>query len=82
MGGGCGIEGNGDPDALLPGHDDPNTLSAEEDRACQAWWEKIIVAKTQDEWRQTRKLYEQECRKPLARAEMLPAETIKAPSGP
>ena len=82
MGGGCGVEGNGDPDALLPGHDDPNTLSTEEDRACQAWWEKIIATKTQDEWRQTRKLYDQECRKPLARVEALPAETIKAPSGP
>jgi hypothetical protein len=83
MGGGCGIEGNGDPDALLPGHDDPNTLSAQEDRACQAWWEKIIAAKTQDEWRRTRQLYEQECRKPLAQQAPLPAmETIKAPSGP
>lgn len=72
MGGGCGVEGNGDPDALLPGQDDPNTLSAEEDRACQAWWEKIISAKTQDEWRQTRRLYEQECRKPLAHEEVMP----------
>ena len=82
MGGGCGIEGNGDPDALLPGQDDPNTLSAEEDRACQAWWEKIITAKTQDEWRRTRKLYDLECRKPLAREVSDAAETIKAPSGP
>jgi hypothetical protein len=81
LGGACGVEGNGDPDALLPGHDDPDTLSAEEDRACQAWWEKIISAKTQDEWRQTRRLYDLECRKPLAREDLMP-ETIKAPSGP
>lgn len=67
LGGGCGVESNGDDDALLPGHDDPETLSAEEDRACQAWWEKIIAAKTQDEWRQTRKIYDATCRKPLAR---------------
>ena len=72
MGGGCGIEDNGDPDALLPGHDDPDTLSASEDKACRAWWEKIITADNQDEWRSTRQLYEQECRKPLAREAELP----------
>lgn len=83
LGGGCGIESNGDPDALLPGHDDPETLSAAEDKACQAWWEKIIAAKTQDEWRSTRRLYEQECRKPLAREAPMPTtEMIKAPAGP
>lgn len=67
MGGSCGVETNGGYGDILPGHDDPDTLSIEEDRACQAWWEKIITAKTQDEWRSTRKLYEQQCRKPLAR---------------
>lgn len=65
LGGGCGV--------LTPGADyvgpvdDPNTLSPEEDRQCQAWWEQIVGAKTQDIWRQTRKLYEESCRKPLER---------------
>ena len=81
MGGGCGVARNGADGDILPGHDDPDTLSAEEDRACQAWWEKIITAKTQDEWRQTRRLYDKECRKPLAQEQAMP-ETIKAPSGP
>jgi hypothetical protein len=65
MGGGCGIEVAGS-DYTGP-KDDPNTLSPEEDRQCQAWWNKIIASTTQDEWRATRKLYEQECRKPLER---------------
>ncbi len=65
MGGGCGIEVNGS-DYTGP-KDDPNTLSPEEDRQCQAWWEKIVNTKTQDEWRATRKIYEQECRKQLER---------------
>jgi hypothetical protein len=82
MGGGCGVESNDDYDGVLAGHDDPDTLSPKESLACQAWWEKIITTKTQDEWRQTRRLYEQECRKPLAREEVMPPETIKAPSGP
>lgn len=63
MGGGCGIEVAG-ADYLPPG-DDPNTLSPEEDKQCQAWWEKIVGANTQEVWRQTRQLYERECRKPL-----------------
>jgi hypothetical protein len=82
MGGGCGVESNDDYDGILAGHDDPDTLSAKEALACQAWWEKIIAAKTQDEWRQTRKLYDQECRKPLANEQLMPSEPIKAPSGP
>ncbi len=81
LGGSCGVARNGEDGDVLPGHDDPNTLSAEEDRACQAWWEKIISAKSQDAWRQTRRLYDQECRKPLARQDPVP-ETIKAPAGP
>lgn len=65
LGGGCGV--------LTPGSDyvgpvdDPNTLSPQEDRQCQAWWEQIVGANTQDIWRKTRKLYEQSCRKPLER---------------
>ena len=66
LGGGCGV--------LTPGSnyvgpvDDPDTLSPEEDRECQAWWEQIVGATTQDAWRRTRKLYEAQCRKPLERA--------------
>ena len=66
LGAGCGV--------LTPGSDyvgpvdDPDTLSPEEDRQCQAWWEQIVGATTQDAWRRTRKLYEAECRKPLERA--------------
>ena len=67
MGGGCGIETNGS-DYTGP-KDDPNTLSAEEDRQCHAWWDKIVGAKTQDEWRATRKIYELECRKPLEKTQ-------------
>jgi hypothetical protein len=65
LGGGCGILSNG---ANYVGPvDDPETLSPEEDRQCQAWWEQIIGAKTQDVWRSTRSIYEKQCRKPLAR---------------
>jgi hypothetical protein len=65
LGGSCGV--------LTPGSDyvgpvdDPDTLSAEEDRQCQAWWEQIVGAKSQDAWRRTRKLYEEQCRKPRER---------------
>ena len=65
LGGSCGV--------LTPGSDyvgpvdDPDTLSAEEDRQCQAWWEQIVGATTQDAWRATRKLYEAQCRKPRER---------------
>lgn len=65
LGGSCGV--------LTPGSDyvgpvdDPDTLSAEEDRQCQAWWEQIVGATTQDAWRRTRKLYEAQCRKPRER---------------
>jgi len=66
FGGGCGVLTNG-ADWNGP-QDDPNTLSPEEDKQCQAWWEKIVGAKTQDAWRATKQLYEKSCRKPLARA--------------
>ena len=65
LGGGCGVLTNG-ADYVGP-LDDPATLSKEEDRQCQAWWEQIIGAKTQEIWRRTRSLYEAQCRKPLAR---------------
>lgn len=69
LGGGCGIEVAGAN--YLPPGDDPNTLSPEEDRQCQAWWDKIVSATTQDAWRQTRQLYDRECRKPLERPEVM-----------
>lgn len=65
LGGGCGV--------LTPGADyvgpldDPETLNPEEARQCAAWWEQIIGARTQAVWRKTRDLYEQQCRKPLAK---------------
>jgi hypothetical protein len=65
MGGGCGILTNG-ADYVGP-VDDPDTLSEEEDRQCQAWYEQIVGATTQDAWRATRKLYDASCRKPRER---------------
>jgi len=62
-GGACGVLTNG-ADWNGP-QDDPNTLNAEEQRQCAAWWQKIVNAKTQDAWHATKKLYEKECRKPL-----------------
>jgi hypothetical protein len=65
LGGGCGVLTNG-ADYVGP-LDDPATLSEQEDKECQAWHEQIIGAATQDAWRATRKLYDANCRKPLAR---------------
>ena len=65
LGGGCGVLTNG-ADWNGP-QDDPDTLNPEEDRQCQAWWNKIVQATTQDAWHATKELYEANCRKPLAR---------------
>lgn len=65
LGGGCGVLTNGS-DYVGP-LDDPDTLSPEEDRQCAAWWEQIVGASTQEAWRKTRDLYEEQCRKPRAR---------------
>jgi hypothetical protein len=65
MGGSCGFTAN--DDGYYVRGDDPNTLSVEEDRQCKAWWELIVSAKTQALWRKTKKLYQQECEKPLAK---------------
>jgi hypothetical protein len=62
-GGACGVERNGGN--AVVSLDDPKTLSATEAAACAAWWDRIVGAATQAEWRATRKLYEAECRKPL-----------------
>ena len=65
LGGGCGIL-TGGSDYLGP-QDDPDTLNDEEERQCQAWWDQIAGAATQDAWRRTRKLYDAQCRKPRER---------------
>lgn len=65
LGGGCGVLIAGS-DYLGP-QDDPDTLSEEEQKQCQAWWDQITAATTQDAWRSTRKLYDRECRKPRER---------------
>lgn len=65
LGGGCGFTAN--DDGYFVRADDPDTLSPEEDRQCGAWWDLIVAARTQALWRKTRALYEQECRKPLAK---------------
>jgi len=62
LGGGCGFTAN--DDGYFVKGDDPDTLSPEEEKQCQAWWQQIVSASTQSVWRKTRKLYEQECRKP------------------
>lgn len=61
----CGFTAN--DDGYFVARDDPDTLSPLEERQCQAWWDLIVSAKTQGEWRRTRRLYEQECMKPLAK---------------
>jgi hypothetical protein len=65
MGGSCGFTAN--DDGYFVRDDDPNTLSPEEDQQCKAWWDLIVSAKTQALWRKTKKLYQQECEKPLAK---------------
>jgi hypothetical protein len=65
LGGGCGVLTNGS-DYVGP-LDDPDTLSPEEDKQCKAWWDQIVGASTQEAWRKTRRLYEEQCRKPLER---------------
>lgn len=63
--GGCGFMAN--DDGYFVARDDPDTLSPEQELQCRAWWDLIVSAKTQGEWRRTRRLYEQECQKPLAK---------------
>ena len=63
--GGCGFTAN--DDGYFVAHDDPETLSPQEELQCRAWWDLIVSAKTQAEWRRTRSLYEQECLKPQAK---------------
>jgi hypothetical protein len=72
FGGGCGIRNNND--GYVVELNDPNTLNPEEDKQCQAWWDKIVNAETQAAWRATRDLYEYHCRKPLEKSKALPGE--------
>lgn len=64
-GGSCWFESNSDGYQVVL--NDPATLDEEEQRQCQAWWDKITGAGTQDVWRRTRALYDAECRKPPER---------------
>jgi hypothetical protein len=74
LGGGCGFVPNGGYGRVIPDdEDDPKTLSPEEDRQCQAWWEKITNTRSQREWMKTKDLYELTCKKPLAK------EKVKTP---
>lgn len=67
-GGGCGFVPNGGYGRVIPDNeDDPDTLSPEEDRQCQAWWEKISNTHSRREWLKTKDLYEITCKKPLAK---------------
>lgn len=64
--GSCGFTAN--DDGYFVARDDPDTLSPLEEQQCRTWWDLIVSAKTQGEWRRTRRLYEQECQKPLAKS--------------
>lgn len=70
MAGSCGVSNNAD--GYVVERDDPNTLDEAEVAQCQAWWERIVSAESQDVWRKTRDLYERECRKPLLKRPLLP----------
>ena len=63
MGGACGIVNNGE--GYLVVLDDPDTLDAEEDAQCRAWWSDLVKATTPEQWRAALDRYERECRKPL-----------------
>jgi len=73
LGGGCGFVPNGGYGRVIPDtEDDPDTLSPEEDKQCQAWWEKITNTRSQREWWKTKDLYELTCKKPLAKEKIKP----------
>lgn len=66
----CGVRNNAD--GYRVERDDPNTLDEEEAKQCQVWWDRIVAAESQDIWRETRDLYERECRKPLLKRAPMP----------
>lgn len=71
LGGGCGFVPNGGYGRVIAeNEDDPDTLSPEEDKQCQAWWEKISNTRSRREWLKTQELYELSCKKPLAKVEI------------
>lgn len=59
--GGCGMAG---PDNPVLGLDDPNTLDADELRACETVWNQLTEARSQAERRRLSGIYETGCRKP------------------
>jgi hypothetical protein len=73
VGGGCGIVDKND--GYVVRLDDPDTLNPEEDAQCRAWWDRIAAAGSQAEWRDTRALYDHNCRKPLAKDDAPPDAT-------
>lgn len=66
----CGVRNNAD--GYRVERDDPHTLDEEEAKQCQLWWDRIVAAESQDIWRETRDLYERECRKPLLKRAAMP----------
>jgi hypothetical protein len=73
LGGGCGFVPNGGYGRVIPdSEDDPKTLSIKEQKACQAWWNKITDTRSQSEWIKTKELYEIECKKPFAKEKSWP----------
>ncbi|MGH8105470.1 MAG: hypothetical protein ACREO1_04670 [Arenimonas sp.] len=73
LGGGCGFVPNGGYGRVIADdEDDPETLSPEENKQCQAWWEKISDTRSHSEWKKTKELYELTCKKPLAKEKIKP----------
>jgi len=56
--------------------DDPDSLDATENARCQALWDQVVAASTQDAWLALRQQYRAECRKPPAET---PADPPAAP---
>lgn len=52
---------------------DPNTLNAEEDASCQAWWNEVVGASTYEQWRAMHERYEAACKQPLEQIEDVPS---------
>ncbi len=61
--GGCGMAGPNNP---VLGLDDPDTLDADEQRACESLWQQIAEARSQAERHRLTGIYETGCRKPSA----------------
>jgi hypothetical protein len=71
VGGACGILRN---DAgYLVVLNDPETLNAEEDANCRAWWNEVVGAKTYEQWRAMHDRYEAACKQPLEKLEDVPS---------